>query len=364
MTNEDLTLLGILFFLAVIISIVCTKLIIRNATRVGLISEPTERCAHVNPTPKGGGLAFVISFLAILGLLYSWNYITGTFVLSIGLGSFFIALIGFFDDCLQLSAKLRLITQLLIITATLFVFSPLPQIELLGLKFNSPWLSWILITLLLVWWLNLFNFMDGIDGLASLESIYILLSAIILIGLHGTLSNEETLIIVLLFASLIGFISFNWAPAKIFMGDAGSTFLGYVLEMIALITIMNGSLNLWTWLILSGVFWVDATSTLFRRMLHGQRWYQAHNSHVYQKVSRWLEFVDGTDKGRIVAHRKVTLYILIINVFWLFPLAGITLVWPEWGLLILGIAWAPLLFLALYFGAGTQQELVVDSIKP
>ena len=134
MTNEDFTLLGILFFLAVVISIVCTKLIILNAARFGLISKPTARCAHVNPTPKGGGLAFVISFLTILGLLYLWNYITGTIVLSIGLGSFFIALIGFFDDCLHLSAKSRLIIQLLIITATLFVFSPLPQIELLGLK--------------------------------------------------------------------------------------------------------------------------------------------------------------------------------------------------------------------------------------
>ena len=362
MMKEDLTLFGILFILAVITSVVCTKLIIRNAARVGLISEPTERCAHVNPTPNGGGLAFIFSFLTIMSFLYSWNYISGNIVLGIGLGSFLIAVIGFFDDYLHLSVKSRLIAQALIITTTLFVFSPLPSIKLLGFELNSPWISWVLITLLLVWWLNLFNFMDGIDGLASLESICILVSAIILIGLHGILSNEGILI-GLLIASLLGFIGFNWAPAKIFMGDAGSTFLGYVLGMIALFTIINGSLNLWAWLILSGIFWVDATITLLRRMSHGERWYQAHQSHAYQKVSRWLELIDGTNKGRMVAHRKATISIFLINVFWLFPLAGSTLVWPAWGLFILGIAWTPLLFLAFYFGAGTQKELTARLIK-
>ncbi|QDT43119.1 WbpL_WbcO_like glycosyltransferase [Gimesia alba] len=362
MMNEDLTFLGILLFLAAIISIVCTKTIIKNAARIGLISEPTERCAHVNPTPNGGGLAFVISFLAMASLLYSWNYISGNIVLGIGFGSLLIAAIGFFDDYLHLSIKLRLLSQTLIITTTLFVLSPLPSIQLLGFELNSPWVSWTLITLILVWWLNLFNFMDGIDGLASLESICILVSAIILIGFQRILSNEGVLIL-LLIASLLGFIGYNWAPAKIFMGDAGSTFLGYVLGMIALLTIINGSLNPWAWLILSGVFWVDATTTLLRRMSNGERWYQAHQSHTYQRVSRWLELKDGTDNGRSVAHRKVTLFIFMINVCWLFPSAGITLMWPEWGLLIWGIAWAPLLFLAFYFGAGTQKELAVSSIK-
>ncbi|WP_339728423.1 glycosyltransferase family 4 protein [uncultured Gimesia sp.] len=362
MMEADLTLLSILFILAVITSIVCTKLIIINAARVGLISEPTERCAHVNPTPNGGGLAFVFSFLSIMSFLYSWNYFSSNIFLSIGFGGFLIALIGFFDDYLRLSVKLRLITQALIITATLFVFSPLPPIELFGFELKSPWILWISITLLLVWWLNLFNFMDGIDGLATLESICILLSATLLIGLHAILSNEGILILLLL-ASLLGFLVFNWAPAKIFMGDAGSTFLGYVLGMIALLTIINGSLNLWTWLILSGVFWVDATTTLLRRMSQGERWYQAHQSHTYQRVSRWLESIDGTDRGRIMAHRKVTLLILLINVCWLFPLAGSTLMWPTCGIFLLGLAWTPLLFLAFYFGAGTQEELVERAVK-
>ena len=362
MTSEDLTFPGILLLMAVIISIVCTKLIIKNAAKLGLVSEPTERCAHVNPTPSGGGLAFVVSYLAIISLLYSWGYVSGNIILGIGLGGFFIALIGFLDDSLHLSVKVRLLTQTLIITTTLIVFAPLPSIQLFGIELNSLWMSWGLITLLLVWWLNLFNFMDGIDGLASLETLCILVSAIILIGVHRVLSNEGMLIIFLI-ASLLGFLGYNWAPAKIFMGDAGSTFLGYVLGMIALLTIINGSLNPWAWLILSGVFWVDATITLLRRMLQGERWYQAHQSHTYQRVSRWIELIDGSSNGRSIAHRKVTMTVFVINIFWLFPLAGATLKWPEWGLLILVISWAPLLLLAFYFGAGTQKELAVRSIK-
>ncbi|QDU10954.1 MraY family glycosyltransferase [Gimesia aquarii] len=356
MTKEDLTLLGILYFLAFIASMGCTKLIIRNASRVGLICEPTERCAHVTPTPKGGGLAFVASFLVFVILLFSWNYITANIALSIGIGSFLISVLGLLDDALNLSVKSRLITQILIISTTLLAFSPLPPIELPGLVLNVPYFSWIFTTLLLVWWLNLFNFMDGIDGLASTESICVLLSAITLIGGRNLLSDEGILIF-LLIVSLLGFIAFNWAPAQIFMGDVGSTFLGYILGMIAVSTIINNSLNIWTWLILSGVFSVDATTTLLRRMLNGERWYQAHKSHAYQKVSRWLELLDGTHKGRVVAHRKVSLYVVLINIFWLFPLAGSTLVWTTWGPWILVIAWAPLVFLAFYFGAGTQKEL-------
>jgi len=170
-------------------------------------------------------------------------------------------------------------------------------------------------------------------------------------------------VMVLLAVSILGFIGVNWPPAKIFMGDAGSTFLGYMSGMLALMTLVTGALNLWVWLILPGVFWVDATSTLLRRMIRGDRWYQGHQSHAYQRVSRFLEGPESQNHRRQKAHRTVTLSILAINVCWLFPLATSALVWPEWGTLFVAIAWMPLLVLAAYCGAGKPGNIELSGKK-
>ena len=169
---------------------------------------------------------------------------------------------------------------------------------------------------------------------------------------QGAASSLVLFPMLILTASLAGFILVNWAPAKIFMGDVGSTFLGYTLGMLAATTVYSGALNLWVWLILPGVFWVDATFTLLRRMLRGDRWYQAHQSHAYQRVSRYLVEPEGKNLTRKAAHRRVTLIALALNVCWLLPLATMALFWPAWGLPLVMIAWAPLVALATYYGAG------------
>ena len=334
-------------------TLVGALLIIRLAPTLGLVQKPTNRCSHIQPTPRGGGLSFVvISLLATTVCL--WNEVSSGSLLTVMLcGGALIAAIGFCDDLYQLSIKKRLGAQILIIAASVYTLLPAPAIELWGIQLQSDVICWGITALALVWWLNLFNFMDGIDGLAGMEATCILTTAGgLMYYQQGAASSLVLFPMLILTASLAGFILVNWAPAKIFMGDVGSTFLGYTLGMLAATTVYSGALNLWVWLILPGVFWVDATFTLLRRMLRGDRWYQAHQSHAYQRVSRYLVEPEGKNLTRKAAHRRVTLIALALNVCWLLPLATIALYWPAWGLPLVMLAWAPLVALAAYYGAG------------
>jgi Fuc2NAc and GlcNAc transferase len=146
-------------------------------------------------------------------------------------------------------------------------------------------------------------------------------------------------------ASILGFLVFNWPPAKIFMGDAGSNFLGFMLGALALITASTGLINLWGWLILLAIFIGDSTLTLLRRVKQGDKLYEAHRSHAYQILSR-----------RWNSHVPVTLLVLCVNLIWLLPLAWAASVWPAEGILLCLLAYAPLLWFMYQVGAGTTNH--------
>lgn len=261
-----------------------------------------------------------------------------------------------------------------------------------------------------VWWINLYNFMDGIDGIAASQALFMLLGAVLLrslvplspdaaaaggkaaacllsgvvppqagqllapgglfecIRLEHLMTDPSSTLSLILAASVTGFLFWNWAPARIFMGDAGSLFLGYVLMAIA-----GAETVLWlreyhqaiatgvnpgspahvvygvppaSWLILGSVFIIDATVTLVRRILSGQRVGDPHRSHVYQRLSR-----------RFGSHARATLVYCLINVLWLLPLAAIARLQPGLGMSMLLLAWAPLVLLAWALGAGRTEPV-------
>jgi Fuc2NAc and GlcNAc transferase len=142
-------------------------------------------------------------------------------------------------------------------------------------------------------------------------------------------------------ATVGGFLLWNWPPARIFMGDAGSGFLGFVLGAMAWTTIAAGELSVWFWLILVGAFFVDATLTLLRRWRRGEPLATAHRSHAYQRLSR-----------RFGSHLKVTLGFLLVNLVWLAPLAWLAALHPSFGAGLTLLAWAPLAVYAWLSGAG------------
>jgi len=325
---------GISFFL--------TQLLRHYALVQRLVDVPNARSSHVAPTPRGGGLAIVLSFLLAVALLFATGVISlGVFAACVGTGGL-IAVIGFMDDHGHIAARWRLLGHFAAASWGLFWLGGLPVVTVLGFDFDLGWVGDILAVFYLVWMLNLYNFMDGIDGIASVEAICVCLGICLLYWI----SDMPELIWLPLFlaASVIGFLWWNFPPARIFMGDAGSGFLGGVLGLLSLHAAWTEPQMLWAWVILLGVFIVDATFTLLRRLFRGDKVYEAHRSHAYQFASR-----------KMGSHMAVTLAVGMINICWLLPVALLVSKFELDGLVGVVVAYAPLVFLALKYRAGEPE---------
>ncbi|SCW62902.1 Fuc2NAc and GlcNAc transferase [Pseudomonas sp. NFACC46-3] len=304
-----------------------------------IIDIPNARSSHTVPTPRGGGVAIVLSFLLALPILTATGFQSWpTMWAMLGAGSG-IAVLGFLDDHGHIAARWRLLGHFTASIWALYWLGGLPAISLFGLELDLAWFGHVLAVFYLVWMLNLYNFMDGIDGIASVEAICTCLGACLLYWLAGF---DSLIVAPLVLAMAVGgFLYWNFPPARIFMGDAGSGFLGIILGLLSLQAAWASPKLLWVWLILLGVFIVDATVTLIRRLLRGDKVYEAHRSHAYQFASRQY--------GR---HLPVTVAVVVINLFWLLPLAASVVLWNMDGALALIVAYLPLGLLAARFHAG------------
>lgn len=327
---------------AFLASTLLTGIIRRVALVRGVLDVPNARSSHVRPTPRGGGLAIVLTVLFSIGVMYVRGNVPADLAAVLLVGGPVIAFIGFVDDLQSVSVRARLAVQFAAFAWCVFCLGPLPPVNLGFAQVHLGFAGSIVAVVFLVWFLNLYNFMDGIDGIASVEAISVMTFATLLIFWQkGEPSFAFALLMVA--ASAAGFLVWNWPPARIFMGDAGSGFLGFFVGAIAWATIVRGRLSIWVWLILLGAFIVDATVTLLRRWLRGANLAEAHRSHAYQRLSR-----------RYGSHLKVTLGILIVNVLWLDPLAYLAAARPGLGALLAALAWLPLVILAWRCGAGTE----------
>ncbi len=312
------------------------------ALKKNIIDNPNERSSHSVPTPRGGGVAVVCSYLLALAVLIYSQQLTVHIGLTLIAAGFVIALLGFLDDHGHINSMLRLAVHFLVaigVVISLGGFSEVTAFNGLQLGFIAN----IIAVLFLVWLLNLYNFMDGINGIASIEAITATLSMAVLYIFVGDMPNHQ--ILILLAACVFGFLLWNFPKAKIFMGDACSGFLGLTLGILALIALKENLALFCAWIICLGVFIVDATFTLIRRVLNGHKMYDAHRSHAYQYASRKYQ-----------SHTIVTMGVLFINVCWLLPIAYFAsqkTLMPE---LLLLIAYVPLILIAIYFGAGKTEN--------
>lgn len=274
---------------------------------------------------------------AVLAIITAWQFghISTSalywFLVPTGL----VAMLGIADDLFSLGIGIRLAIQFLLAG--------------LGVAFigtnNDPslveqGLTALILILFLVWMTNLYNFMDGINGLAALEAI----STCIGMGLIYSIGNtdEESLyLMIIISATAGGFLYWNFPKAKLFMGDAGSLFLGLGLGLLAIKNLGENNNLVAAWLIMLGIFIVDASYTLFVRMVTKQAFHQAHRTHAYQKVAIKLK-----------SHTHTTLSIIAINLLWLFPLALIVAIGKLHPAIALVIAYAPLIILAKKYNAG------------
>lgn len=335
------------------LSLVLTGGLRRYALARSLVDIPNARSSHSVPTPRGGGVAIVVSFLlglvwlAVAGLASSHLVLA---LLGAGAG---VALLGFLDDHGHIAARWRLLGHFAAAGWALFWLGGLPPVVVLGHALDLGWVGDVLAAVYLVWLLNLYNFMDGIDGIASVEAICVCLGAAALYVLPGLAGGDQAVDIwlpLLLACAVAGFLAWNFPPARIFMGDAGSGFLGITLGILSLEAAWVAPQLLWSWVILLGVFVVDATVTLLRRLLRGETLHQAHRSHAYQHAAR-----------RFGRHLPVTLIAAAINLGWLLPIA----LWVGSGRVdgVIGcsVAYAPLLALAIKLRAGQPESRGSDA---
>ena len=315
------------------------------ALRVGLMDVPNERSSHVGATPRGGGVAIVIAMLTMLPALALVGEVEWRTVLGLMTAGLIAAVIGYADDRAQVGLPVRLLAQFAAATCILGFLGFAPVISLFGLSASFAWIAAVFTLLYLVWMLNLTNFMDGIDGLASAETICVSVGTVVCamaVAVRGTENSVAAAVSIatLLAAATAGFLYWNWSPAKIFMGDAGSGFVGISLGALALVAGTVDPVLLWSSVILAGVFIVDATVTLFRRIARREKFYNAHRSHAYQHAAlRW-------------GHKRVSTAVILINVFWLLPWAVSAAQGSLYGAVACVLAYTPLIAAAIRFRAG------------
>lgn len=301
--------------LAPVLATLLTGLWLWLARRRQWLDHPGARSSHQVSTPHGGGIGLLLAFATVVGLEAPWS---AAYSGLLGLG-LLLMLLGAVDDRWPLPVALRLLVYgvccLLVI-----VWTPDPR---------HPWLGWLAIPALL-WLVNLYNFMDGIDGLAGIQAGLASGSAALLAFLGG--HTEYALFCALLAACLPGFLVWNWPPARLFLGDAGSIPLGFLLGGLVWLGWVQGSVPPGCWAVLLAAFVTDATWTLCARWCRGAPLTEAHREHAYQRLARYWK-----------SHRAVDGLLLCLHLLWLFPLSLTIWHWPKFQLSLVLFAYFPLL---------------------
>lgn len=306
--------------LAFLVSLLGSGIYLRLARRWQLLDIPNHRSAHTQPTPRGGGLGIFLGlfaamlWLAAMGFDWPQPYLVFT-----GLAALLVAA-GLVDDRFNLPVLVRF---------ALYAGACGVAVWFVAGGLAGWWLA--LLVFYSLWVLNLFNFMDGIDGIAASEAVFVL-SASAALSLWSGGDGAFPLYCLLLAVACLAFLHWNWAPARLFMGDAGSVPLGFLLALLAVYGELQGQISWASSLLLLAVFIGDATYTLLWRARHGEKITEAHSRHLYQRLARHWR-----------SHSRVVWVMLAYNVVWLLPLAAAASLMPGFWWIWLPAGYLPLL---------------------
>ena len=321
------------------------------ALNKGLLDNPNARSSHTLAIPRGGGLVFLLLWMLVAVGVILGDIWTIDQMLVFLPGAVLVGWVGYWDDHYSLAARWRASVHFLASVSGLVMIGGMNNLGFGIMGMNLGWLSTVLAVFVIVWSINLFNFMDGTDGIAGVEALFIF-------GVGGLVlwqADGSSLAIPgwILAATVAGFLVWNWPKAKIFMGDVGSGFLGFMIAMFAIAGEIWYKVPVLLWLILYGVFWFDATITLVRRILAREKWYAAHRSHAYQRlhhIAKW-------------SHKKILMGVIIINTALSIIAIGISFK-PD--LLIYGVGLTLVLLSTIYciiekmapmYGRTSQQKI-------
>lgn len=316
------------FFATVIVLFTLSKC----AKYIGLVDIPNNRSFHMVPTPVGGGIAIVLVIL-ILNLKY-FKVCPEFFV-----GALLISATGLIDDRRPLPVLPRIIVQCLTVGAMVVLLPISAPIKGIPVAVLKP-----VLFVAGVWFINIYNFMDGIDGLAG--GYANAASCGFLFCINGLLHVEpwNASVYTHIIYVTLAFLIFNWSPAKIFMGDTGSTFLGFAFFSLGVRALMYGNYIIYSFVIIMSFFWIDATITLVRRFLRKARVFSAHKEHAFHKAAA------------VFGHWRVSLFIILITLFWLNPMARFAVKNVNIAWLVTIIAVLPVFFIIMLFQPGTPEE--------
>lgn len=282
-----------IYIILLLISFLLTYFIKNYMIKKSLVASVNERSSHTVPTPHGGGIAIAITWFIGLFYLFFIGQIEPNLFYALLFGAV-ISIVSFFDDIYELSPKLRLIIQAIVAIGGLYFLGGFETLTFGIFDIQNSIFTNIFAFFMIIWFINLYNFLDGINGYAGSEAVFLSLAGFILFGGNHFL---------VLAVAVLGFLYWNWNKAKIFMGDVGSTLLGYNVAIFTIYYANQEPTNFWIWIILFGVYWFDATLTLIRRKLNKERLSLAHKKHAYQRLTQagW-------------SHYKVTNYSLGLNI--------------------------------------------------
>jgi Fuc2NAc and GlcNAc transferase len=292
-----------------------------------ILDVPNDRSSHTVPTPRGGGVAIVFMvLLAVAWLSIGGRLLPLGMVPALVLGGTAVALVGWTDDHYPLSAMSRVAAYLLAAAWAVHALGGMSSFDLGFTRWQPGNLIGSAAAVLFIAWLtNLYNFMDGTDGIAGTQAVCAGMAGFALFLARG--QPGLGMLSLAVAAAAAGFLLWNWPPARIFMGDVGSCFLGYVFGVLALAGEKSGAAPAILWTVILGVFFWDATFTLARRMLAGDRWYRAHRTHAYQRLTQlgW-------------SHRRIAVAMLVYNVVVLWPLVWLGTLWNNNLMSVVGLS--------------------------
>ena len=281
-----------IYIILLITSFFLTYFIKNYMIKKSFVASVNERSSHTIPTPHGGGIAIAITWFIGLFYLYFTAQIESNLFYALLFG-LIISIVSFLDDIYELSPKTRLIAQAVVAISGLYSLGGFETLTFGIFSIENSILTNIFAFFMIIWFINLYNFLDGINGYARSQAEFLSIAGFILFGCNCFL---------VLGVAVLGFLFWNWNKAKIFMGDVGSTLLGYNIAIFTIYYANEQASNFWIWIILFGIYWFDATLTLIRRKRNGEKLSQAHKKHAYQRLTQagW-------------SHYKVTNYSIGLN---------------------------------------------------
>ncbi len=318
----------IFYALIFILSFILTYVVKRVAVKKMLVDIPNERSSHDIPTPRGGGLAIILTWFGSISYLHFFEGVQPNLYYAL-ISGVLISIISFLDDIYTLKSLPRILVQAITTIAALYFVGGLQEIDFGFIVIQNAILLNVIAFFGVVWFINLYNFIDGINGYSSSGALFFALSLFCFVNDYLLLAFA---------ASILGFIPWNWGKAKIFMGDIGSTILGFTVAVLLVFYNNNGELSIFNGLVLTSVYWFDATITLLRRFINKEKITQPHKKHAYQRAvqSGW-------------SHQATTLGVLLINTL-LFALVYFSTFHPGINLII-----AIVFLLVIYFLVETRK---------